>query len=124
MEKIFQTIWEMSLFAVLGVETSFGEEMALVEPKLRSSPLVSCMAPPCPQKRPHTFLNKTAAYSIGFSAFWSLPRLSTKTDVLLNVFIVLPHIFNNIAGLAVQQITDRFQRSPRHHLPASYLLEH
>jgi hypothetical protein len=59
----------MSLFAVSGAETSFGEGMTLVEPKLRSSPSVSCMAPPCPQKRPHTFLDKTAAYSIGFSAF-------------------------------------------------------
>lgn len=93
----------MSLFAVLEVETSFGEEMTLVEPKLRSSPLVSRMAPSCSQKRPRTFLDKTDAYSIGFSAFWSLPRLSTKTDVLLNI---LWHVFQQVSRLAVQQFTN------------------
>ena len=93
----------MSLSAVLGAEKSFGEGMTLVEPELRSSPLVSCMAPPCLQKHPRTFLDKTVAYSIAFSAFWRLSRLSTKTDVLLNI---LWHVFQQVSRLAVQQFTN------------------
>ena len=126
MLAVFFILSGVGLFSASGIGISFGDCVALPKTEIGYSIQSSHMVAPghSPRKGVPNYLDRISAFSSVFSAFESLSRLSRKTDVLLNAFIVLPHIFNHIAGLAVQQITDRFQRSPRHHLSASYLLEH
>jgi hypothetical protein len=68
----------MSLSAVLGAEKSFGEGMSLVEPELRSSPLVSCMAPPVYKNIPALFWTKLWPILLLFLPFGVCPGRSRK----------------------------------------------
>ncbi len=65
---------------------------------------------PCPQKGELTFADRNGAFFSPFHAFWNPPRLYAKAFVLLNTPIRFPHKLHQVCGLAIQDITNLFQR--------------
>ena len=67
---------------------------------------------PCPQKGKHNSVNKNRPFFGGFPVFWMPAKPSGKPDVYLDTLHALPHILNDVCGLAVQKSAQGFKVLP------------